>query len=339
MVCIENLPIAKGLANVYAKKECYRMVVTALNYKSDTTWKQVQSFLPPENRLVAECMPAEYFVEQNGATIHIDHYKPKNPKGTVVIFHGVGGNGRLLSFIAVPLWKNGYEVICPDLPLYGYTQYCNPVSYTTWVDCGVKLVNYFQRDDSALFLFGLSAGGMLAYQVACECSNIQGVMATCILDQRIPLVTKSTASNAVMGTVGKRLLKWFHTPFAGLKMPMKLVSNMRSIVNDKELAKLLMADTKAAGASIPIEFLYTMLYPDIKTEPEDFTKCPFLLVHPEQDNWTDLSLSRLFYDKMACEKDVKLLKSAGHFPIETPGLKELEQYCLQFLKRNIICEK
>jgi len=70
---------------------------------------------------------------------------------------------------------------------------------------------------------------------------------------------------------------------------------MKSIVNNEELAKLLMNDTRSAGARIPIEFIYGMLYPQIRTEAEQFDKCPFLLVHPEKDMWTDISLSQLFY--------------------------------------------
>ncbi|MFA6338419.1 MAG: alpha/beta fold hydrolase [Saccharofermentanales bacterium] len=266
-----------------------------MDYKSDSTWRKVQDYLPLENRLMEGNMPEEYLIEINSASIHIDHYKQENPKGIVVIFHGVGDNGRLLSFISAPLWKNGYEVICPDLPLYGYTEFSETISYNARVEYGIKIVEYFQRADIAMFVFGLSAGGMLAYQIACECNDITGVIATCILDQRNPMVTKRTASNPVIGTLGKRFLGILHTPFSNLKVPMKIVSNMKSIVNNEELAKLLMNDTRSAGARIPIEFIYGMLYPQIRTEAEQFDKCPFLLVHPEKDMWTDISLSQLFY--------------------------------------------
>ena len=53
---------------------------------------------------------------------------------------------------------------------------------------------------------------------------------------------------------------------------------------------------------------------------------------PENDRWTDASLSRIFYDRLNCSKDMKLLEGGGHFPIEKEGLMHLEQYCVEFWK-------
>ena len=58
-----------------------------------------------------------------------------------------------------------------------------------------------------------------------------------------------------------------------------------------------------------------------------------LLVHPERDYWTDVSLSRLFFDEIQSSKELKLLQGAGHFPIEEKGLKQLEEYCIAFMNR------
>ena len=92
-----------------------------------SSWKKVQEYLPEKSRLTESCLPDEYFVGIGRFGIHIDHYRVKEPKARIILFHGVGGNGRLLSFIAVPLMKQGYEVICPDLPLYGMTEYYGTV--------------------------------------------------------------------------------------------------------------------------------------------------------------------------------------------------------------------
>lgn len=173
-----------------------------MNYQSDFFWKRIQDYLPVYNRLTPETEPLEYFICIQNGSIHIDHYKVEQPKARIVLFHGIGGNGRLLSFIAVPLMKNGYEIICPDLPPYGYSKYKGTVTYDLWVKYGVEIVRSFQRDDIPIFLFGLSAGGMLAYQVANECDNIRGIMVTCILDFRDKYVMKQTARSPFIAIIG-----------------------------------------------------------------------------------------------------------------------------------------
>ncbi|WMJ78692.1 MULTISPECIES: alpha/beta hydrolase [unclassified Sedimentibacter] len=302
-------------------------------YNNDNTWREMQSFLPVENRLTSKNMPDEYYYKIDNINLHIDHYRTDKPKATIVIFHGVGGNGRLLSFIAVPLSQQGYEVICPDLPLYGYTKYNGEISYQTWVDCGTEIVSHFRKNNIPLFVFGLSAGGMLAYQVACRCCKLNGIIATCLLDQRIPLVTQKTAISPLVAKLSKPFLKLLNQPLAKVKLPMKAVSNMKAIVNNRELAKLLMADNRSSGTKVSIAFLYTMLNPQIEIEANQFHKCPLLLVHPENDRWTDISLSRLFFNKLSCKKELIMLDGAGHFPIETEGCKNLEIACIRFIEK------
>ncbi|RRD96110.1 alpha/beta hydrolase [Clostridiales bacterium COT073_COT-073] len=307
-----------------------------MSYKTDPITKQVQKYLPPKYRLNNRTNPEEYFITIDRYKIHIDHYKTTNPKATVVMFHGVGGNGRLLSCMAIPLSKNGFEVICPDLPLYGYTEYEGKIDYQTWVCCGIEIVKYYQQTGcSDIFLFGLSAGGMLAYQVACEFKNISGILVSCILDQRDMEITKKTASNWLVAATGKPLMSILQKFIGDVKVPMKILGNMKAITNNKKLAKLLMHDKKSSGVSVPIRFVYSMLTPEIKTEPEQFHSCPFFLVHPGEDRWTDISLSRKFYDRLACEKEILILKGAGHFPIEESGLQQLETACVSFLNKHI----
>ena len=267
-------------------------------YKNDPYWVEIQQFLPEKNKLTERDLPQEYYLPLSAGSIHIDHYRPDNPKGRIILFHGIGGNGRLLSFIALPLARNGFEVICPDMPLYGYTLFSQPVTYDTWVLCGTEIVRHYQAADNLpTFLFGLSAGGMLAYQVANECQNIKGLIVTCILDQRNPLVTRQTANNPFMGIFAKSLLKAVHGLAGNVKLPMKWVANMKAITNNKALATLLMKDKKSSGTMVPIAFIHSMLHPHITVEPEDFNDCPFLLVHPGDDRWTKMELSKLFYNR------------------------------------------
>lgn len=187
------------------------------------------------------------------------------------------------------------------------------------------------REDIPLFLFGLSAGGMLAYQTACRLKYVTGVMVSCLLDQRIPKVTQGTAANKIMAIVGKPFLKMSNKILGRLRLPMKAVCNMKAIVNNDELAKLLMRDPLSSGVKVTLKFLYGLLNPKIEIEAGDFYKGPILLVHPQQDYWTDISLSRMFFNVLPCKKEIRLLEGAGHFPIENKGLKQLEEFCIAFM--------
>lgn len=268
--------------------------------------------------------------------IHIDHYKTTYPKGRIILFHGVGGNGRLLSFIALPLNKSGFEVVCPDMPLYGYTRFTKKITYDTWVSCGVEIVKYYQsKDNLPTFLFGLSAGGMLAYQVANECRNIRGLIATCILDQRMPTVTRCTANNPFMGMIAKPFIATVQKFAGDIKIPMKWLGNMKAITNNQELSQVLMKDKKSSGVMVPLNFIHSMLNPIVKIEPENFTDCPFLLVHPGNDQWTGVKLSKLFFDRLACKKELIILEDSGHFPIENIGVTQMEKACISFLEQYI----
>lgn len=305
-------------------------------YKSDKVWRKVQNYLPQKNRLHKEIEPDESFLLlRDGNRIHLDIYSPPCARATIILLHGVGGNGRLLSFLAVPLFQSGYKVVCPDMPLYGYSEYTGTVTYATWVRDALEITEHYAREELPMFLFGLSAGGMLAYQVACKASAVRGVLVTCILDQRLQAVREETSSNPLLVRYALPVIEHVRRWFPNLRIPMKWVANMKAIVNNKELAQLLMADKKSSGAKISLDFLYTMLYPDITTEPSDFS-CPFLLLHPENDLWTPVALSRLFYDKLKGEKEIHYLEGAGHFPIEEPGLKTLVEKSLEFIEKHRI---
>jgi len=190
------------------------------------------------------------------------------------------------------------------------------IAYEHWVKVGAEILKHYQQQSPPVFLFGLSAGGMLAYQVASEGQRVRGIIATCILDQRNSLVTRRTARHPLIGAFSKPLMGIVHRIVGAFKIPMKLVANMKAIANDSALASEMMKDQRASGASVPLTFLYTMLTPDIQVEPEAFTACPFLLAHPGDDRWTALDLSLIFYQRLACVKEVAILEGAGHCPIE-----------------------
>ena len=303
-------------------------------FSNNVFWQQVQAYLPEENRLTKANMPTEKTVSYHDIEIRYDEYIPKDTSNnTIIIFHGVGGNGRLLSFLAVPLSKAGFNVICPDLPGYGYTKIDKLFDYSTWIEVGKFIVNREIQAGRNAYVFGLSAGGMLAYNVTCKVKNVKGLIITNILDNRLQIVRDYSAKNKLQSRIGIKILDILPTFLKRIKIPVKMVANMKKIVNNSELLTILLKDKVGAGSSISIYFLLSMMNSIPLIEPEEFNLCPVLLVHPEVDKWTPIEISRLFFDRIQSQKEIKILNNAGHFPIETPGLQQLENSSIAFLFR------
>ncbi len=302
-------------------------------YWTQETWKTVQKFLPDENRITEDHYPFERYWEWGHCRVHIDYYPNPSAKVKIILLHGVGGNGRLLSFIGVPLFKRGYEVICPDLPGYGFTQTDGSnLEYSNWVNLVKDLVeDESQKDNKPIILFGLSAGGMLAYHVGCNSDHLAGLIFTNLLDQRLQLVRDHSAVNKYVSRLGLILLELLQKLNSRIKIPMKMVANMNAIVNNEDILSLLINDRTSSGASVPIKFITSMVNYHPEVEPEEFNKCPLLLVHPGDDRWTELSLSKLTFDKFTGKKYLKILENGGHFPIEQPALSQLEEYIVNFI--------
>lgn len=308
------------------------------SYETVSTWEEIADLLPKWNRISHDAKPDETFWCWEGHRIHIDRYNHPAAEAKIILLHGVGGSGRLLSFVGVPLHRDGFEVIAPDLPLYGLTEPKpgSMISYADWIWLVNDLINFeHSRDPRPIFLFGLSAGGMLAYQVACLNQSVIGLMATCILDQRLQAVRDASARSRPLARLGTPILRLAAAIHGGITLPMKAVANMEAIANDKRWLSLLLKDSTSAGSTVTIKFILSLMDAVPSIEPEDFDRCPLLLVHPENDRWVSVELSRLFYDRLKCPKRLIMLENAGHLPVETPGLQQLEAAVVGFIRETL----
>jgi hypothetical protein len=90
----------------------------------------------------------------------------------------------------------------------------------------------------------------------------------------------------------------------GLPIPMHLAINMRSVSNDPKLSKVIATDPRSGGSAMPAGFLRTFL----SSEPL-LDVCPVLLTHPGDDRWTDIAISRPFFDRLKVPKQLVTLGS------------------------------
>ena len=312
-------------------------------YNTQSAWKEIQEFLPKQLHYTETYKPTEEVWEWKGNKVHLDTFRNPNAPAKIICFHGVGTNGRQISMIlGGPLAREGFETITIDMPTYGVTQ-VNPsmtIKYDDWVQCGSDYIDEeLNRDDRPIFLYGLSAGGMETYHVAAKnrSKNIKGIIGMTFLDQRDAIVRRDTASDKVLGTVGKFMIGLqCKLGRSQTKMKMKDASKMTALVNDPDCLKIMMNDTTSAGNSATLAFLYSYMTYVPELEPSEFDVCPVLLTQPEKDRWTPQFLSDPFLDRIKKVPVKKtILKNGSHYPIESESLADLHRYSLEFVNEQL----
>ncbi|AHH19942.1 putative hydrolase, alpha/beta hydrolase family [Nocardia nova SH22a] len=319
------------------------MTTTAkpLYYRDQQAWRDLQQFLPQHLRLDDTNSPEEDFWEWRGNTIHLDRYRNPDAPAKVVLHHGVGTNGRQMSLIlGAPLAQRGFETVALDNLGYGLTQVAPGAvpSYDDWVDLVVDFLAYEQsRDDRPIVLYGLSAGGMLTYHVAAKApkSTLRGIVGMTFLDQRNQQVKDETAHDLLTARLGGPLMGALtHTPIRSMRYPMTLASKMSALVNDKAALKVMTRDRTSGGNWVPVRFLASYMNYQPAVEPADFDACPVLLTQPAQDRWSPLHLSQPVLTPITkVPVQTVLLENAGHYPIEEPGLQQMQDAIAEFVTK------
>jgi alpha-beta hydrolase superfamily lysophospholipase len=305
-----------------------------MHYADLTGWQRYETFFPERMRMTAETPVREEWWQWNGLDVHLDRLAVPESPLKVIVLHGAGAYGRVMSPAAVLARKHGWETVSPDLPGYGLTKVPRDrFVFSLWVDCMVDFIEAeIARDGRPVVLFGVSLGGLLAYHAAARSKRVVGLVATMLTDARETEVRKGLARLEMLGTAGLWLLESLSAVTDGLPMPMRYMTRMNRISNKPELASLCSNDPLGGGNWVPARFLRTLMgtAPDI--EPEDFRVCPVLLTHPGVDHMTDISLSRRFFDRLAGPKKMVVLEGASHMPTEHPGIDQMEHAVVEFAK-------
>jgi len=151
-----------------------------MEYRTQSSWREIQAFLPKEFQLDRDHEPSEEWWQWKGHQIHLDCFRHPKAKIKVILFHGVGTNGRQMSTIlGSPLFRRGFETIAIDMPEYGMTKVAPGVlvTYDDWVQAGSALIDAeLEKDRRPIVLYGLSAGGMLAYHTAALSKKVKGIV-------------------------------------------------------------------------------------------------------------------------------------------------------------------
>lgn len=269
-----------------------------------------------------------------GNTLRLDRHGPVDAAATVVLVHGAGGYGRMFAPLAAGLAAAGHEVLAPDLPGYGLSPAAWPaVDYGAWKQALLALIEAeHQRRPRPIVLLGASIGGYLAYLVAAESPWVRGLAATTLADPRDPVVQAALVRRPWMRAL-LPALRPFSRLTRGLRMPVRWFTHMQRMSRDPALTALVCADPLGGGNRVPLGLLASLFDTAPAVEPEQFQRCPVLMLHPACDDWTPVAISDRFFRRLAAPKQRVLLDECGHFPIEQPGLDQLRGALLPFVQR------
>jgi alpha-beta hydrolase superfamily lysophospholipase len=267
-------------------------------------------------------MPIEEWWDYEGPLIHIDRYTVESPKATIMLLHGGGGNGRILSTLACIAMRVGCNVVAPDFPGYGLTVRTKKQkpTYQLWREIASALIDDTKyRDQIPVIVWRLPIGGILVYDSAAYSKNADRIIATTLADSRTKETVGVVARMKILGFGIYYLFNMIEPLLGWVRLPMKWLAPMELISNNPEVTRIFVRDRLVVGNTVSFDFLRSLMTIKLDIEPEDFDLCPVLLAHPDIDTWTPIELSETFYNKIKGPKKLIILDGAGYFPIEEPG--------------------
>ena len=304
------------------------------SYAARSYWRRYLAFLPDVMRLPRA--PDEEWWQWHGTDVHLDRLDVEDAALKVLVLHGGGANGRLLSAFGALVHGAGQSYVAPDLPGFGLTKPAPDYDheYSSWVALATDLIEHEQaRDGLPVVIFGGSVGGMLAYHAAAASGTVRGVIATTLADPRDADARDALARNKVWSRLGFAVVNALPALGDRLHIAARLISKLEFITNDPVFSRVFIDDPLVGGARINLGFYRSLTVYEPPVAPQDFQVCPLLLVHPAEDRWTPVAVSQAFFDRLGCDKDLVMLEGCGHLPYEEPGVSQLRIAVEDFLER------
>lgn len=298
------------------------------SYEASRSWTQYRDILNTRFGIRIDRTPRETWRKIRGHDVHVDVWEPEGrAKGTLILVHGGGGNGRVLAPFADFAAGIGWRALAPDLPGYGLTRPAPAYrgDYAEWPAVVAELAN---ETEGPVVLMGLSVGGMTAAFAAEDAQGVDGVIATTLLDMGDPSLLVRAARWRWLGRLsllGFRLMPWL---IDRLAMPVWLVAPMRAMSSDARMNDFFARDPLLGRLWVRLRFFRTM---HARKATRLAPRCPLLLVHPGADTWTPPDLSLPAYERVAGPKDYVVLGNGSHLPLERPAFVELKERISRFL--------
>ena len=148
------------------------------SYAAQDYWRRYLPFLPEVMRLPRD--PDEEWWKWRGTNVHLDRLDAEDASLKVIVLHGGGGTGRLVSTFGALVHGLGYSYVAPDLPGFGLTVPGPDYDphYHSWVELVTDLVAHETRtrhkqipvksNDANPKRFQFSKSAVFDYAVRCD---------------------------------------------------------------------------------------------------------------------------------------------------------------------------
>ncbi|MDB4989256.1 MAG: hypothetical protein JWN04_4434 [Myxococcaceae bacterium] len=303
------------------------------SYRHDPSAQAYAALLGARFAIATPPPAQERFQAVCGHDVHIDEYQPVGPaRGTIILVHGGGGHGRLLSPFVAPVLAQGFRVCAPDLPGYGLTRLGKAAHYDHWSAVVAALAEQ-ASSHGPVFLFGLSVGGVTALRAAQRTNAVRGVMCTTLIDLRNPDSFDLSGHSRRLGRVTRWLFRSLGGLLDWLRVPLYLLAPLAKMSSDRDVTRLLRNDPLIGKRWVSLGLVRS--FHQYAPPRDDYhLPCPLLLVHPGSDLWTPVSMSMPVFDAIPSEKQLVILSNGAHAPLESPAYGELCAQLKAFLDRH-----
>lgn len=254
-----------------------------------------------------------------------------NPKGAVLLFHGLTGSPFELKKYGQFLFNNGYDIYAEHLPGHGDNfEEIYTVKYQNWLDFAYEKFKLLKTEYDNVFVSGLCLGAVLALALAEKFPNeVDGVVAlstTLYLD-------------------GWRL------PWYKCFMPIALSTIMRFYYNYPECEphgvkniktrnaiKKILAKGEVGMNDFPMSAFYELLKlssyirKNLKT-----VRTPILLIHSKEDDLTSTKSADIVYKNISsADKEYIILYDSYHMVLYDNEKEFVFNKSLEFFDKHLI---
>jgi pimeloyl-ACP methyl ester carboxylesterase len=299
------------------------------SFGNDPSWTRYRDILAQAFGITFDLEPVERHRQVRGHTIRYDEWLPREPpRGTLILVHGGGGNGRIVAPGALPALAAGWRVLAPDLPGYGLTE---PAPKFDWEYAEWPAVIAEMADDEELgpvVLMGLSMGGLTAVSAAQTSKRVRGIIATTLIDLSDAQTFLRVARWRWLGWLSLKMMTLAPWLFDRLVLPLSLVTPLGAMSSDPAMQAYFRRDRLIGRRWVSARFFRTLH----QYRLANFRlACPLLLVHPGADLWTPTALSMPVFERIEGPKRFVALSNGAHLPAETPAFAELGRAMQTFL--------